>query len=124
MRPFAAVHSNVFLTAVHPWPLQEFRPLHDDPSCVDLQALWPLQALVPAHLMAPCAWAAAIEPAANNAAAVAITIFVFINPLPFVARIGELPTGGKSIARSAEADNGFAMKIAGAAGLPQRSHQR
>jgi len=63
--------------------------------------------------------AAAIEPAANNAAAVATTIFVFIIPLPFVARVGELPTGGKSIARSAEADNGLAMKNAGAAGLPQ-----
>src|SRR5258707_11837408 len=77
MRPFLAVHSRVFLTAVQPWPLHAFWPLHDDESC-DLHELCPLQALTPAHLMGACAWAVAIEPAANNAAAVATTILVFI----------------------------------------------
>ena len=75
-RPPLAVHSSVVEADVQPVPLQAFSPLHDELPV--LHALWPLQELVPPHLIVPCAWATeATEPAANMAAAAAaMTILV------------------------------------------------
>src|SRR5947199_2044836 len=66
--PPLAVHSPALEACVQPMPLHEFCPLHDDEAV--LQALVPLQELMPLHftvLSAPAG--SAMAPTANSKAA-------------------------------------------------------
>jgi hypothetical protein len=65
---------------VKPWPLQAFCPLQA--FFAPLQALCPLQALAPVHFTWADADVATKVLAANTAAAVAKTVFVFMICLP------------------------------------------
>jgi len=63
-----AVHSLALAASPQPMPLHEFCPLHDDDAV--LQALVPLQELMPLHFTAlPAPAVSAMAPIANRSAA-------------------------------------------------------
>jgi hypothetical protein len=65
------VHSSAEAVGTQPWPLQAFRPLQE--LLALLQALWPLQALMPEHCTSAdwVAFSELAQPATNSKAAAA-----------------------------------------------------
>src|SRR5437868_3731163 len=63
--------------SVQPWPLQEFWPLQDDEAV--LQALVPLQELMPPHFTLSACAAEAKVSAAKIAAAVVMRVFLVMS---------------------------------------------